>query len=362
MSTNTSQTTTTASTEAVAEAVGSLALRGSHIPLKPTGVLDKFKSFDVTPFIGREYPDVQLVDLLRARNSDELLRELAIIVSQRGVVFFRSQEITIEEQKLLANKLGVLSGRPDASGLHVHPANRSPELPPDVSPISSERGANFQKHRKAASRFASQGWHSDITFEPVPSDFAILKIHTLPGPLGVGGDTLWASAYEAYDRLTPALASFLDGLTAVHEANQFHKFAEATGQKAFTGVRGHPANDGPDFQSVHPVIRTNPVTGWKGLFVNPGFTKSINGLSKDESDVLLGYLFKLYTQNHDLQVRFRWNKNDVAIWNNTSTVHSATFDYDELRVGDRVVSLGEKPYLDPSSQSRRAELGLPLFH
>lgn len=82
--------------------------------------------------------------------------------------------------------------------------------------------------------------------------------------------TLPTTRRRAYDRLTPALASFLEGLTAVHEANQFHKFAEATGQEAFTGVRGHPANDGPDFQTVHPVIRTNPVTGWCGLFVNPG--------------------------------------------------------------------------------------------
>ncbi|ORY73439.1 hypothetical protein BCR35DRAFT_354123 [Leucosporidium creatinivorum] len=360
MSTNASQTITApVDSGSLAETVGSLALRGSQIPLKPTAALNKFKSIDLTPVIGREYPELQLVDLLRAPNADELIRELAIIVSQRGVVFFRGQEISIDEQKELGNKLGVLSGRPEASSLHVHPTARSRELPLEISPIDSGRAGEYLKLRKTVTRFASQGFHSDITFEPIPSDFAILKVHTLPQ---TGGDTLWASAYEAYDRLTPALATFLEGLTAVHEANNFHKIAEAGGDKAYIGVRGHPANVGPDYQSVHPVIRTNPVTGWKGLFVNPGFTKSINGLSKDESDLLLDYLFKLYTQNHDLQVRFKWNKNDVAIWANTSTVHSATFDYEERRIGDRVVSIGEKPYFEAGSKSRREALGLPSFH
>ncbi|ORY73450.1 hypothetical protein BCR35DRAFT_344434 [Leucosporidium creatinivorum] len=354
------QASHTATTSAEAQSVGSLALRGSQIPLKPTGALEKFKSIDLTPVIGREYPEVQLIDLLRAPNADELIRELAITVSQRGVVFFRSQELTIDEQKELGNKLGVLSGRPEASGLHRHPLSTGTEVPPDVSLISSQRGGNFKQLRNASSRLASKDFHSDITFEPVPSDFAILRVHELPS---TGGDTLWGSSYEAYDRLTPALATFLEGLTAVHEANKFHKYAESIGEKAFTGIRGHPANDGADLTAVHPVVRTNPVTGWKGLFVNPGFTKSINGLSKDESDLLLEYLFKLYTQNHDLQVRFKWNKNDVAIWANSSTVHSATFDYEEeTRIGNRVVSLGEKPFFDASSKSRREALGLPSFH
>jgi alpha-ketoglutarate-dependent taurine dioxygenase len=80
-------------------------------------------------------------------------------------------------------------------------------------------------------------------------------------------------------------------------------------------------------------------------------------LTKDESDAHLDYLFKLVPLNHDLQVRFKWNKNDVAIWDNRSTYHSATYDIgDQLRQGDRVVSLGETPYFDPNSKSRREAL------
>jgi alpha-ketoglutarate-dependent taurine dioxygenase len=125
--------------------------------------------------------------------------------------------------------------------------------------------------------------------------------------------------------------------------------------------------------TVHPVIRTNPVTGWKGLFVNRGFTKRINELTKPESDEVLEFLwdhissvswrtmagcgFQADRQNHDLQVRFRWEENSLAIWDNRSTFHSATQDLDEVtRTGTRSVSLGEKPYLDPNSVSRREAL------
>lgn len=81
-------------------------------------------------------------------------------------------------------------------------------------------------------------------------------------------------------------------------------------------------------------------------------------MTKDESDMLLGYLFfNLVTQNHDAQVRFRWRKNDMAIWDNRSTCHSATYDYSDAWTGDRVRSLGEAPYLDrDNSKSRREDL------
>lgn len=138
------------------------------------------------------------------------------------------------------------------------------------------------------SRFASTGWHTDITFEPVPSDYAILKIHTNPSS---GGDTIWASAYEAYSRLSPPVAKLLEGLSAYHEAKWFKDASQAYGHEVRTGERGHPLNKGDALEAVHPVIRTNPVTGWKGLFVNKEFTKRIVGISKDESDLLLEYLF-----------------------------------------------------------------------
>ena len=161
----------------------------------------------------------------------------------------------------------------------------------------------------------------------------------------------------SYDRLTPAYAAFLEGLTATHSATWFHAVAAKLSISLRTGTRGHPDNSGPELSTVHPVIRTNPVTGWKGIFVNRGFTTRINELSPDESEQVLEHLYRLVTDNHDLQVRFKWRKNDVAIWGNSSTVHNATPDYGaQRRVGDRVVSIGEHPFYDPKSVSRRAAL------
>ncbi|KAH9924095.1 hypothetical protein B0H21DRAFT_765049 [Amylocystis lapponica] len=305
-----------------------LSVRASTLPLQPTGALDKFEFIESTPVIGREYKNVQLSDLLKADNSDELIRELAIIISQRNVVFFRNQDINIEQQKLVPwQQLGILSGRPKESGLHIHPTTRpSSELGLEITVITSQNDrSKIYEDALDISQFASREWHTDG--------------HTLP-PLG--GDTLWASSYEAYDRLSPSFAKFLEGLTAVHDARP----------------TGNPENIGLDLTAIHPVIRTNPVTGWKGLFVSKSFTRRILELTKDESDFVLDYLNRVITENHDLQVRFNWKQNDVAIWANSSTVHNVTRDYDEHREGNRVVSLGERPYFDPASQSRREALGL----
>ncbi|KAI0683840.1 alpha-ketoglutarate-dependent taurine dioxygenase [Cytidiella melzeri] len=350
-------------TEEVEEKLSSLKLTGAPAPLKLGNSLDKFEKSDATPLIGTEFArGIQLSELLKADNADELIRDLAILVSQRGVVFFRNQDITIEEQKALGTKLGELTGKPESSKLHVHPiTEESSELGDEISVISSVRNREYTAPRVDRSAFSAINWHADITFEPIPSDYAILKVHTLPSVNGhvTGGDTLWASGYEVYDRLSPSFAKYLETLEAVHEARFFNQIAKSLGNKLRDGERGSPGNVGDHLEAVHPVIRTNPVTGWKSVFVNPNFTKRIVGVTKDESDTILKYLFNLIQLNHDLQVRFRWEKDSVAIWENRSNYHTATFDYGkEKRVGNRVVSLGEKPYFDPSSRSRREALGL----
>lgn len=125
----------------------------------------------------------------------------------------------------------------------------------------------------------------------------------------------------------------------------------------YSKERGHPENVGDKLQTVHPVIRTNPVTGYKALFVNRSFTKRINELSIDESDALLAYLFRLVAESFDFQARFRWNVDDIALWDNRSTQHSGIFDFGNAkRVGDRCVSIGEKPFLDINSKSRIQDL------
>ena len=112
----------------------------------------------------------------------------------------------------------------------MHPlTEEGSELGDQISVISSEKqkkGGGLTHQLSDVSRFASAGWHSDISFEPVPSDYAMLKIHTLPK---TGGDTLWASGYEMYDRLSKPMRNMLKGLTATHDATFFLDEARPSG-------------------------------------------------------------------------------------------------------------------------------------
>ncbi|KAL4946318.1 hypothetical protein BDV06DRAFT_218448 [Aspergillus oleicola] len=338
-------------------------------PLKYSGSLDEFKSFDVTPIIGREFPDTQLTDIL---NDDQKIRDLAITVSRRGVVFFRNQTINSDEQKVLGQKLGELTGKPETSKLHRHAVNNAGrkltvnehgKLDDEISVISSETNRKYYGDRfvNNSKHLASEGWHADITFERVPSDYAILKITHSPEDQ-TGGDTLWASGYEVYDRLSPPIQALADTLTAVHHQPAFVNISKEHGIELIDGDRGAPENRGFDFKASHPLVRTNPVTGWKSLFGAAGQVDNgwIEGVTKRESQILKTYFRQLISENHDLQVRFKWVTNDLAIWDNRSVFHTATNDYDGKRQGNRVVSLGEIPYYDPVSKSRREALAVEL--
>ncbi|KAJ4424035.1 hypothetical protein N0V82_001282 [Gnomoniopsis sp. IMI 355080] len=346
-------------------------------PLKLSGALEAFESFDTTPVIGKEFPKANLVEWLNAPNSDELLRDLAITIAQRGVVFFRAQnELTNDLQKKLILRLGELAGRPQTSGLHIHPLlNSTPGLGGDDPEISSISSKQFATHRKGPDtsmkpvsskhvnlkKQNNSQWHSDIGFEPVPADFTSLRLIEIPG---TGGDTLWASGYELYDRISEPYQKFLEGLTARFDGSNFNRVAEKLGTGLYTKPRGAPENIGEDLSAIHPVVRTNPVTGWKSIFPVGGFAKHINGLTPTESDHLLKWFLELLQQNHDLQVRFKWqNPHDIAIWDNRSVYHTMTLDYQGLgeRFGNRAVGIGERPYFDPNSKSRREALGIPYI-
>ncbi|KAI9650680.1 hypothetical protein NHQ30_000702 [Ciborinia camelliae] len=335
--------------------------------VKSTGVLDRFESFDVTPVIGREFLNVDLVEWLQAPNADELFRELALTISQRGVVFFRAQDnLTPDLQKNLVQRIGLLSGKPSTSGLHIHPL-LNPEregyrvTDPEISTIDSVLNKKLYSKTsfdRANGLQNTSKWHSDIAFEPKPADYSSLKLEILPK---TGGDTLWASGYEIYDRISKPYQKFLESLTVTFQQPGFIEAAERGGFELYDKPRGAPENVGKELKAVHPVVRTNPVTGWKSVFPVGGHVSHINDITQLESKELLEWFKRLLLDNHDLQVRFKWkNQNDLAIWDNRSTFHTATDDLEGQgeRYGVRAVSVGEKPFLDPESRSRREALGV----
>jgi taurine dioxygenase len=129
---------------------------------------------------------------------------------------------------------------------------------------------------------------------------SILHLHTVPP---TGGDTLFASAYAAYDALSERMKAYLDGMTATHDGEQVY--------------RGRYADQGVDDtgkvypKAVHPVVPRHPVTGRKLLFVNLTFTTRLNEVGKEESDAVLAFLYQ-HVAKPDFHVRFRWAPNSVA--------------------------------------------------
>jgi taurine dioxygenase len=260
----------------------------------------------LTPNIGAEISGVDLTQPLSANQITDLKQALA----DHLVIFFRDQPMDFENHKALANHFG---------GIHIAPSTAPWTVPghPEVTIIHADKDSTY---------IAGEDWHSDMSCDPEPPLGSILYLHTIPEP---GGDTVFSSMYAAYDSLSDRMKTYLDGLYATHDA--------AVG---FGGI----TPEGMKLpRSVHPVIRTHPVTGKKTIYVNEGFTVRIEGIPKDESDGLLAFLFK-HVARPEYQCRFHWRPHSIAFWDNRSCQHSAIWDYfPQTRSGYRVQILGDKP-------------------
>lgn len=329
-------------------------------PLKPTGVLDaKYKQFgsELSPLLGREYSsEVRLTDII---NDEQLLRDLAITISRRGVVVFRGQDdLTIKDQKKLVQALGLASGKPKENGLHIHPVAPAGGLlgddgliDPEVFFVSSRLTRKYPKGDRSGNNNlrASAGWHSDITFEPVPADYSSLKIVEQPAS---GGDTLFANGYALFEKFSPSFRAYLGTLTGTYAQPNFNAFGEKHDFPLYTEARGAAENVGEELISTHPLVRTNPVTGWNSLYAVGVHFSKINNVSTIESALIKKFIEDTLVASHDIQVRVKWGQNDLVIWDNRNTYHTATGDYLAYaeREGVRTISIAERPYFDSASK------------
>jgi taurine dioxygenase len=266
----------------------------------------------LTPHVGAE---IRGVDLRRPLDEPTFKAIHAALVDN-GVVFFRDQHLTPDQQK----DFGRLFGE-----LHAHPA--APSLLSGHPEILVIHADETSKH------VAGENWHSDVSCDPEPPMGSILYMHELPP---VGGDTLFASMYAAYDALSEPMKRFLEPLTAMHE-----------GEHVYRGRYGVDDAGRVFPKAEHPVIRTHPDSGRRALFVNGGFTTRIVELARAESDALLQFLFR-HLETPEFQCRFRWQVNSVAFWDNRSVQHHAMWDYyPQRRHGHRVTIRGDKPFYRP---------------
>jgi len=284
------------------------------------------KAKKLTPTIGSEVTGVQ-ASKLDAAGKDQL----ALFVAQRKVVAFRDQDLAdLPLQEAL--DFGGYFGRH-----HIHPTSGSPEGFPELH-IVHRYGAPGTSEFDSflAGRNSSTSFHSDVSYEAQTPGTTFLYIFDSPEE---GGDTVFANQVEAYNRLSEPLKERLHGLKAVHSG-----FEQAQYSRDKEGVvRREPV------KNEHPIVRTHPATGEKALFVNQGFTRSIIGLKKEESDALLAFLFNHISRGIDWQARVRWAPKTVVVWDNRVTVHSATLDWSsgERRHLARITPQAEIPFETP---------------
>jgi taurine dioxygenase len=270
----------------------------------------------LTPALGAL---VQGIDLARPMSADEQ-QEIRQALILHQVLFFRDQNISPIQQRDFAARFG---------DLHTHPIY--PQHPEASQILVLDTEAHDLKDNAI--------WHTDVTFSETPPLGAVLAARQLPEN---GGDTLWASSFAAYDALSDRLRILLEGLTATHDFTKTFPLKRfgltAADRQRWNETR---LNNPP---LSHPVVRTHPESGRKGLFVNEGFTAEINELPEEEGKALLNFLFA-HQSRPEFSVRWRWALGDVAFWDNRSTSHYAVDDYRPARrVMHRATILGDKPY------------------
>jgi len=257
------------------------------------------------PYIGAQVSDLDVSRPL----SDAQFEQLYHGLLRYQVLFLRDQQITPEQHRALAVRFG---------DLHIHPIYPHAEGVEEIIVLDTHQDNPPD----------NDNWHTDVTFIDTPPAIALLASKVLPA---AGGDTLWTSGIAAYEALSEPFKQLLTGLSAEHDFKksfQEYKYRKTPEehQRWQQAVDKHPPVQ-------HPVIRTHPVSGKKALFVNEGFTTRIVELSEKESDAVLRF-----------QVRWRWQPDDLAIWDNRVTQHYANADYyPARRIMQRATVLGDRP-------------------
>jgi taurine dioxygenase len=263
----------------------------------------------LTPTLGAEIEGVDVTNM-----SDAQFQELFQAFTNHSVIFLRDQPaLTPEQHSSFARLFGEI---------HVHPAARGKKAEfPGVIDIRTTESTRVA---------AGNRWHSDVSCDALPPQASILQLQQIPS---VGGDTLFASSYAAYEALSDRMKSMLDGLTAQH-----------SGEEPFRHLFKFNGSEAPPWpEHDHPIVRKHGDSKQPVLYVDREFTKCINDLPKEEGKSLLEFLFD-HSERADFQCRFRWSPNAIAIWDNRCVLHHAMWDYwPQERRGQRISVVGEQP-------------------
>ena len=263
----------------------------------------------LTPHIGAKVRGVDLSQPL----TNEQARDVHQAWIDWKILVFPNQHLNRDQHKAFARRWGKL---------HVHPMQPTYGGDEEVLVVKTTRDSAYT---------SGDGWHSDVTCDPVPPLGSMLYITETPA--SGGGDTLFADMYLAYQMLSDPMKEFLDPQAAEHD-----------GAGPYVGSYKSTPPEGGYPKSQHPVIVTHPDSGKKLLYVNRGFTSHIVGLGRSESNAVLEMLYRLIDSTPRLYCRVDWEPNSLAFWDNRCTQHHAVWDYwPNSRYGERVSIVGDQP-------------------
>jgi len=282
-----------------------------------------YQYLQVKPMTGALGAELFGVDLGQTLD-DAVIAEIRRALLEFQVIFFRDQEMTPEQHRDFGKRFGEL---------HVHEYVKGLDAYPEIIRII--------KTESDTKNFGGT-WHSDVTYHTTPPLGSILYALEVPE---VGGDTLFASQYLAYETLSDGMKDLLDGRTATHSAEPIYGKAGAFNQRyEGSSTMTKPEEEAPVLVTDQPIFRTHPETGRKALYVNGNFTTRIAGLSEADSAPILQRLY-LHCTAPDFCCRFRWEKGSVAFWDNRCVQHYAVNDYaGQRREMHRVTVIGDAPY------------------
>jgi len=285
--------------------------------------MDRYAGFEVNLLCGAGGAEVSGVDASRPL-APEVVAELRRALAEHCVIFLRDQDLAPEQQKAFARNFGPLAATPFIKPLEGHP-----EMMRIVREPQESKKLNFGGR-----------WHTDMTFSPEPVMGTCLYARESPA---VGGDTLWTNQMLAFEALSPGLRRTLEGLRVMHSAKRSYGPQGAYADDDLKSMRIQ-ASDAALKEQAHPCVRTHPETGRRILYVNWVYAIRFEGMTEEESAPLLGFLNR-HSQRPEFQIRFRWRKGSLALWDNRSTQHIAVNDYAGYRrVMDRVTIAGDKPF------------------
>lgn len=276
------------------------------IPNAKTNAAKQYKNFQVKPMTSALGAEISGLDC--SILSEPAFQELKDALHTHLVIFIPQQEFSVAAFSEFSLRFGEPGDEPWVAGDEAHP---------NVLSILKE------SNEKSASSYGGV-WHSDLTCLKQPPAYTLLYSQVSPP---FGGDTLFSNMHLCYESLSPTMQELMAKLKGIHVTNPWGSLENAN--QYFSSLENVKTRDiqntGKDM-AEHPIVRTHPVTEKKSLFVNPGFTKSIAGMHKEEATLLLDYLFSL-SSDVMFSCRYRWQEKTLAIWDNRCVNHRVLTDF-----------------------------------